>query len=141
MLALLLLHSIKNTHCGVAQLVECLPGVHKALGSIPRTAETRVVPHTYNLCTQVVDARRWEVRGHAQLHRELQASWDTRDSNSNTQKQDRWKDLFIWALDFMCLGFQLSCGLTIAGLLVRKNIMLQSALHGQATHLTVIKKQ
>lgn len=68
---------LKNTHCGVAQLVECLPGIYKALGSIPSTAETRVVPHTYNLCTQVVDARRREVGGHARLHRELQASWDT----------------------------------------------------------------
>lgn len=52
----------------VAQVVKGLPGIHKALSSVPAQHKPSMIVHTCNPSTWAVKAGRSEVQGHSQLH-------------------------------------------------------------------------
>lgn len=61
----------------IAQLVECLPSMHLALGLILNTIETRYGgSYAYNPCTQEVEPRGSEVQGHPWVYSKLTANLD-----------------------------------------------------------------
>lgn len=56
----------------VAQLVECLPSIHKALGSIPSMANTGSNYQACWPCTWEVEAGGAEVREYPKLHSQFE---------------------------------------------------------------------
>lgn len=72
---------VKNTVSGdwdVAQLLEYLPSVHEALGSIPSTIITWVWSHTSVILAleKEVEAEESEIQGHPQLQSKFKGNID-----------------------------------------------------------------
>lgn len=58
----------------VAQLMDCLPSMPRALGWFPASHKLSMIEHAFNSGTWVVEAGRSKTQGHPLLHSEFEAS-------------------------------------------------------------------